>query len=461
MPGPSPDDTIAALATAAEPAARGVVRVAGPRAQAATRTIFTPDDAERWLAADNPQRFTGSLTLPGVEIHGQAVPVPAAVWLWPTDRSYCGQPTAEIHLLGALPLLDATLEGLLAAGVRAAGRGEFTMRAVLAGRLDLLQAEAVLGVIDAPDSDALTRALQQLGGGLSAPLGELRDALTDDLADLEAGLDFVEEDIEFVDRAALLGRIDAAIARAEALLAATQTRLQPPGPPRVVLVGPANAGKSTLLNRLAGREAALVSPVAGTTRDWLAATIEHNGRRLEWIDTAGYLDAAGDDLDPVDAAAARLRDEVMSTASVVISLRPFDAGGVEAATLAELAPDAVHLQCLTQIDRADTTVEAPLAISAVTGDGIDGLLDAVAAAVARSRGDESGLLATTAARCRESLRQGLDALTAARELAATLAGDELIALELRRGLDALGEVLGRVDHEAVLDRLFSRFCIGK
>ena len=456
------DDTIAAPATPAEPAERAVVRVAGPQAQAATRAIFMPDDPARWDAAAQPTRLPGSLTLPGFEVHGQTVPVPAAVWLWPTERSYCGQPTAEIHIPGALPIVDAVLEGLARRGVRQADRGEFTLRAVLSGRLDLLQAEAVLGVIDAADSETLSQALAQLGGGLSTPLRELRDRLLDDLADLEAGLDFVDEDIEFVQRDKLAERLDRAANLARTLHEATGSRMQPPGPPRVVLVGPANAGKSTLLNRLAGREAAVVSPVAGTTRDWVSATLDHDGRRLEWIDTAGFLDAIDD---PVDAIAGRLRDELLATAAFVVWLDPYgtDARAEPAeateARLRRLAPDAALLRCRSKLDLAAAPGDT-LAVSALDGRGVEALVGTVVRAIRERRAEEStALLATTASRCRGSLEAALDALVRARELVDV--GDELVAAELRRGLDALGDVLGRVDHEAVLDRLFSRFCIGK
>ena len=456
------DDTIAAPATPAEPAERAVVRVAGPGAAASLKGLFVPDDPAAWFDPQNARRYPGMLTLPGLRS-----PVPGAVWLWPTERSYCGQPTAEIHLIGALPLVEALIEGLAASGVRPADRGEFTLRAVLAGRMDLLQAEAVLGVIDAPDSDTLARALTQLGGGLSGPLGELRERLLGDLADLEAGLDFVEEDIEFVDRDALAARLAAARDEAGRLLAAAAARSLPPGPPRVVMVGPANAGKSTLLNALVGREAARVSPVAGTTRDWVSAAVTlPGGTVVDWVDTAGFLDSA----DPVDLAAGRLRDSLLDDAALIVLCRP-----VGDPTEFPLAGSALadRPDVLTVRTKADLGPVDGLAVSAAgnsaadgvskgAGDGLDRLLDVVAQRLASRTGSESQtLLATTAARCRESLRTAGEALEAALSLATAGAGDELIALELRRGLDALGHVLGRVDHEDVLDRLFSRFCIGK
>lgn len=447
-------DTIAALATPAEPSVRAVVRVAGPEAAAAVRTCFEPDDSDAWNAATRPTRFAGSL-----RVDGLGMPIESAVWLWPTERSYCGQPTAEIHTLGALPLVDALLATLAKAGVRAADRGEFTLRAVLAGRLDLLQAEAVLGVIDADDAATLSRALTQLGGGLSTPLTALRDRLLDDLADLEAGLDFVEEDIEFVDRAALRGRLAEALAQTQALRLAADERMRPPGPAKVALVGPANAGKSTLLNRLVGREAAIVSETAGTTRDWIAVADTLAGRRIEWVDTAGYLD---DLLDPVDAAAARLRDRMLQDAAVVAfcapATQPLDAAQADRVR-ALLPAEAAWLIVRTQADRGAIDSAGDVVIGADRP--LDAFREAVAAALAHGSGESAALLATTAARCRHSLDEAAEALRAADRLAADGSGDELIALELRRGLDELGAVLGRVDHEDVLDRLFARFCIGK
>ncbi len=185
-------------------------------------------------------------------------------------RSYTGQPLVEIHAPGSPPLLEAVLARSFEAGVRPAHPGELTLRAFLAGRMDLLQAEAVLGVIDAAGEDTLAIALRQLAGGISGRMSQVRGDLIDLLADLEAGLDFVEDGIEFVSRDDLAARIGRAQSTIGELLAQCQSRAQSQGRRRVVLAGLPNAGKSTLFNALLSRDAALVSAVAGTTRDYLS-----------------------------------------------------------------------------------------------------------------------------------------------------------------------------------------------
>ncbi len=198
-----PDDTIAAIASPPGGAARGIVRVCGPSAVNCVATCFEPDNdrnSYEFRYCDRldishirfPTAVFGQLRL-----HGVHSPLPADLLLWPTSRSYARQPTAELHTLGSPPLLEAVLRQVCAAGARLARPGEFTLRAFLAGRLDLTQAEAVLGVIDAADRRELDAALAQLAGGLGGPLGQLRERLLDLLAHLEAGLDFADEAIEF------------------------------------------------------------------------------------------------------------------------------------------------------------------------------------------------------------------------------------------------------------------------
>ena len=205
------DDTIAAVASAAGGGARGIVRLSGPQAVEIVSRCFRPLDASvGW------KRFEHATAIPGrvsfqrcsdSEPSSPSAELTADLFLWPTRRSYTRQPLAEIHTLGSPPLLQAVLQSICAAGARLAEPGEFTLRAFLAGRIDLTQAEAVLGVIDAADRRQLHAALTQLAGGLSQPLLELRSELLDLLADLEAGLDFVEDDIRFIAPAELKNRL--------------------------------------------------------------------------------------------------------------------------------------------------------------------------------------------------------------------------------------------------------------
>lgn len=452
------EDTIAALGSAPGPSLRAIVRVSGPAARAVLSGVFVPDDRDRWGAPRGAARHAGALCLSAADIR-----LPAAVYLWPTSRSVTGQPLGEVHFVGSPPLVNAVLEELYAHGARPARAGEFTLRAFLAGRVDLLQAEAVLGVIDAPDEHTLRMALAQLAGGVSQRLAEVHEQLLLDLADLEAGLDFVEEDIEFVSRGEFGARLHRAVNFLERLLEQATHRMPAQARARVVLAGPPNAGKSTLFNALVGRAAALVSASRGTTRDYLSAAVMWDGQEIELVDTAGIEESG----DMVLAAAGDAREKLLATADVVLICLPADAS---------VAEQAQHraLRALTAADRAATLVvstkadlvdcdagDADVSVSARTGAGLDQLMARVVTCVHRREEHAGELLGSTGARCRDSLRQALAAIGEARRLAGNSAGDELIAVELREALDHLGRIVGRVYTDDVLDRIFSRFCIGK
>ncbi len=277
------DDNIAAVASAAGGAPRGIVRATGPQIVACVARCFCPLDATIDLAAIRKAMVvSGTISLAGF-----ATPLECDAYLWPTTRSYTRSPAVELHTIGSPPVLEAVLSALCEAGARPAQPGEFTLRAFLAGRIDLTQAEAVLGVIDAGNQTDFSRALEQLAGGLAGPLGRLRSELLDLLAQLEAGLDFVEEDIEFITAAELERQLTAAATTVADLAARMQSRGEAAESARAVLVGWPNVGKSSLFNALAGRDAAIVSHLAGTTRDYLVARLDLDGIACELIDTAG------------------------------------------------------------------------------------------------------------------------------------------------------------------------------
>ena len=438
-----PDEPIAAPASAAGGAVRAVVRLSGPGTPELLRSLFIPDDPAAWPGR-TARRFGGELKLAAF-----AAPVRCAALVWSTDRSYTGQPAAELHLPGSPPVVDAALAELYGAGFRSARPGEFTLRAFLAGRVGLTEAEAVLGVVDAGGAGELKTALDQLAGGVSAKLGPVREDLLDLLADLEAGLDFAEEDVSFVSPAATLGRIGAGRAAVAGLAAGAASRAVG-GLPAVVLAGPPNAGKSSLLNALCGRDAALVSPAAGTTRDDVTAELSLPGVRCELVDTAGE-ESGGD---AVSAAAQTRRTAVLNAAALVLHCVP--PGGDPAPPGTPAPVLIVH----TKADLRDNlwgAGPAGPAVSAATGAGLDALKKEIAAALAET--PPAGLTAATAARGGDALRSAAAALE--RAAAAVPAGDEFVAAEVRAAVDALGEVLGVVYHDDLLGRIFGRFCIGK
>jgi len=463
----SHDETIVAVASAPGGAARGIVRTSGAAALDCVRSCFQPADG----AAPWPPRcatsFDGALRIPGLN-----TPVPCTALVWPGERSYTRAPTVELHLIGSPPIVEAAAGALCAAGARPARPGEFTMRAFLAGRINLVEAEGVLGVVDAEDSLRLAEALRQMAGGLSRRLDLLREQLLDLAAHLEAGLDFVDEDIEFIGRGELIAGIATAETTVAELLERMDARNESADFVRVVLVGPPNAGKSRLFNALVEDERALVSPAAGTTRDYLTARVRFGGVPCELMDTAGVEQCAADSAAEASGAstvaAAAQQATAQRAAAAHVHLLCFD--GAQQAD-AERAGTFVAGGLATRIvvrTKADlephgTPAErdpAELSVSAVTGAGLAGLRERMGRAAGEIIAGSGDVVASTAVRCRDSLRRAATALAEARESAA-LRRDELVAAALRAALDELGQVVGAVYTDDILDRVFSRFCIGK
>jgi len=453
-----PDDTIAAIASAPGGAARGIVRVSGPRAIDCVASLLEAETPSGDLRqASSPRVVPGRLQLTNF-----ASTLPCDVYIWPGVRSYTRQPTVEIHTLGSPPLLSATLGELCGQGARLAKPGEFTLRAFLAGRLDLTQAEAVLGVIDAADRRELDAALVQLAGGLGGALNALRDRLLDLLAHLEAGLDFVEEDIEFINSSRLQAELDESQAIVAGLAERMARRGEALDSARVALVGWPNVGKSSLFNALAGDDRAIVSPQPGATRDYLRAKISLNGVACELIDTAGVETLPADEIgDAAQQASGEQRERARLELFCLDGSRPLNAW--EEARLSQSTAADRTLFVVTKADAPRRLVELPGAIetSSATGQGFDALRARIRDALDETLPSDDGIVLSTSIRCRESLRLAAESLGRAEELARLAAGEELVAAELRVALDQLGQVVGAVYTEDVLDRIFSRFCIGK
>ncbi len=325
----------------------------------------------------------------------------------------------------------------------------------------------MLGVIDARDHEELETALKQLGGGLSGKIAEVRGDLLDLLSDLEAGLDFVEEDIEFVERADLIARLNAAAETIGRLSTQAESRMQSTGRLRVVLAGLPNAGKSFLFNALVGDEAAIVSDIKGTTRDVLYAAADWYGLALELYDTAGWESAPTELMREAD----QRRHEHSTNADLLLyciaSDVSADEAGINRQLLAEFDARQVPLVLVrTKSDLpslpAFPNEETPaVRVSALTGEGLPELQAEIARRMASASGRSRQLIGTTAARCRESLTSAAESLREAVGAATLCAGDELIAVELHQALEHLGRILGSVYTDDILDRIFSKFCIGK
>ena len=447
------DDTIVGIASAPGGAIRGVVRLSGPNVVACLQRCFLH-------ATDELDQVPQSRVIEGkLRLDPPLAALPGALYLWPTAQSYTRQPSAEFHTIGSPPLLDAAVAAFCRSGVRLAQPGEFTMRAFLAGRLDLPQAEAVLGVIDAQSRDELDIALGQLAGGLSAPLNQLRNEMLELLAHLEAGLDFVEEDIEFISMPQLVGALQAARTEVGRLATQLTGRVQTESETRVALTGWPNVGKSSLFNALIDGRPAIVSDVAGTTRDYLAARMPIDGHEVVLIDTAG-VDSAEVGM---AVAVQRMTDDQSSRAQLqlfcVDVTRPLN--DWERRWLGQYDRSRALL-VLTKCDapRASDLHHAAIETSSQSGLGLADLKNAVSNRLTNSTWGQS-VVPSTAARCRASLQAAAKALETAHATASAQAGEELVAAEIRHALDQLGTVVGTVYTDDILDKIFSRFCIGK
>jgi len=457
-----PQDTIAAIASAEGSGLRGIVRVSGDKTVELLARCFESKDTARPLS-----ELLRPVCVPGVfrleslaDRPPRSMSVPADLYLWPGVRSYTREPLAEIHTVGSPPILAAVVDTLVRLGVRPAAPGEFTLRAFLAGRIDLTQAEAVLGVIDSRDARELDIALTQLAGGLRGRLTELRERLLDLLARLEAGLDFVEEDIEFISREELTGELTAARDLVHTLAAQVLSRGHAAGAVRVVLAGPPNAGKSSLFNALLQRQgsdaaAALVSDVPGTTRDWLAGRLMISGLECKLIDTAGEEDPHAEE---ISAQAQQARHEQLAGAHITLLCRDIAHLSSEPRDVADPRKILVWTKADAVAPRNSPSVSDGIRTSALTRQGLDELLAAIRAAASGVERAAEGVVAATAIRSSASIRLAGEALDRA---LSQVGREELVASEVRVALTEIGQVVGAVYTDDLLDRIFSRFCIGK
>lgn len=459
----SAHELIVAPATVPGPGARAIVRLAGDGLGGLLTRLFTAVGPAFASAGEPPRIVRARLAGGGLGDAWGAVPV--AVLHWPGPGGPIGGPLAEVQLPCSPPLVEAVVAEACRHGARLARGGEFTLRAFLAGRLDLLQAEAVLGVIDARTPQELAAALDRMAGGAGAALGTSRAALLDLLADIEAAIDFADETTPDAVPVADVAAWRAIASRLEAeqtTLAEVEAHLTSRGAgsgdlPRVVLVGRPNVGKSSLFNTLVGRDAALVADEAGTTRDWIEARIAaDSGPACVLVDLAGVPDGTTED--PLEAAAVAVAREQVARADVVVVCRDATA----AADRAWVLPEVPRIDVITRCDRVDAAGAAGIRTSVRDGTGIGPLRSAIAAAVAAVPPRESPAtlrMAVGVAAARAALAAVLPDVRAA--AVGRPADEALVAAAIRRAVDALGEVTGAEIGTDLLDRIFSRHCIGK
>jgi tRNA modification GTPase len=472
------DDTIVAVASPPGGARRGIIRISGNETLERLKRAF--DFSEPF----EPAQLTRSCSLPcELKLRDQAR-LPGKLLVWPDCHSYTRQPSAEFHTLGSPPLLQLATAAICRCGARLADRGEFTLRAFLSGRIDLTQAEAVLAVIDSKEQSQLESALRQLSGGLAAPLANIRTTLISVLAELEAGLDFVEEDIEFISQAEL----EASLTHARNQLAAINEQIRQRHLNReacmIALVGPPNAGKSSLFNALLEDYKAIVTNVEGTTRDFVSANVRWNQCDLTLIDTAGvaelmFSNAATDRA--IESQAQFHTERVIDQSDVVLLCLDVASFRQQAGGLFELLnsrdPQSVIVVLTkTDLEPAGSTLAIAECAGLLTSRGYSGQVIATSSQdlsgleqlrqtlVAHSRKREqmeSSFVATTATRAATSLESAERSLVSALRAAEEDLGLEIVAAEIRQSLDELGTVVGTVYTDDILDQVFGRFCIGK
>lgn len=448
-----PDDTIAAPATPSGEGGLAVLRVSGPNAlPVADRVFRAGSGGPKPSEARSHTVHYGRLWL------GDEPVDEVLLTVFRAPRTFTREDTVEVSCHGGSLVVRRCLQALLAAGARLAEPGEFTQRAFLNGRLDLSQAEAVGDVIRARTDLALKSAQRQLAGAVSRPVESLRAELMNLLAHVEAQLDFPDEDIAPDQRARLVERLAAARGTAQRLRADARNGEILRQGARVALVGRPNAGKSSLLNSLLGRDRAIVAATPGTTRDTLEAWVDVQGVPMILVDTAGLRAAA----DPVEAEGVRRSASAAATADLVVWV--IDASAPEDSD--DLPPGGLSpLVAFNKSDLPPARLPPPglevIAISCATGGGLDALRAAMAARVKGGDGSAGDGDLWLGARHSDALQRTIQCLDAATVAFATEAPLDLAALDLRAAVRAVGEIAGHTSTDDLLDAIFSQFCLGK
>ena len=458
-------DIIAAIATGHSPTAIGIVRVSGQGCFACCDRVFRAFNGSPFSQQTPRNMVFGEM----LDAQGRVIDQGLAV-RFPGPHSYTGEDSAEFHCHGSPVVLRELLGALFAAGARQAKAGEFTRRAFLNGRLDLTQAEAVIDLIDAETASAARNAAAQLDGGLRRVLEPIQDALLDVTSRFYAVVDYPDEDIEDIRPEQVAQALDSSAAALDRLLATCQRGKVLKSGVRTAIVGRPNAGKSSLLNALAGFDRAIVTDIPGTTRDTVEESVLCGGVLLRLTDTAGIRDTE----DTVEQLGVERSRKALEAADLVLAVVdgsvPPTEEDLEVLRLAAKAPRwiAVFSKC----DLWDTktrsvgvigqvgTPAASVSLSAVTGQGLDRLEAAVAALFPAGEAPDSGSLLTDQ-RQEEAARRARDAVRRAKEaLDAGLTPDAILT-DAEEALDALGELTGRTAKEEIVSRIFSRFCVGK
>ena len=455
-------DTIAAVATAVAAGQGGiaVIRLSGPQAQAAVRAVTRIPGHQRWES--HRVLYGHVLATDGEELIDEVL-----LLLMLAPRSFTAEDVVEIHCHGGVIAVQRVLARVLEQpGVRRALPGEFSQRAVLNGRLDLTRAEAISDLVAARSQRAAQLAMAGVDGGIQQRITDLRERLLDQLSELEARVDF-EEDLLPLDGAALLAELQAVRAQLLQLVADAERGAALRSGLRVALVGRPNVGKSSLLNRLSRRERAIVADLPGTTRDLLESEIVLEGVPITLLDTAG-IRATSDVVEQLGIARSH---DALASADLVLLLFDLSAGWTpEDEALLQRIPAAVprllvgNKADLAAVDpafaaKSSGKAMADVVLSAATGAGEHQLVQALLARCGALV--EGPLLLSLNQRQADLAQEAADALVRSEQVAIEVLPWDFWTIDLRQAIHSLGEITGEELSESVLDRIFSRFCIGK
>ena len=454
------NDTIAAIATAQVPSAIGILRLSGPDTCAILDGVFCPKNGKPMSAQDGRNMVYGTL----LDSAGRVIDNALCV-LFRAPNSYTGEDCAEIHCHGSPIVLNEGLTSLFAKGARQAAGGEFTRRAFLNGRMDLIQAEAVVDLIDAETAEAARNAVGQLSGTLSRTVDEIYEALMAVVSRFYAVVDYPDEDIEDLQRAELLDTLRRSENKLQELLATfSRGKLLKSGVPTVIL-GKPNAGKSSLLNALLGYERAIVTDVAGTTRDTVEEKVRLDHVLLRLIDTAGIRETA-DSVEKIGVERSRVAAGKASLALLVLDgSAPLDAEDESAIAVAEGVANLVVIVNKSDLprridvgalaDRFDNVIS----LSAKTGEGITTLTDHITSLYPAGSAAQGELL--TNARQADAVSRAWNAVREARSALRIGMTPDVVLSDAENALSALGELNGKSLREDLVATIFSRFCVGK
>lgn len=441
-------DTIVAAATPPGAGGVAIVRISGPQAEGIATKI---------LGNLPPPRVASYKNFRGAD--GESIDAGIALY-FPAPASFTGEPVVELHGHGGPLVVSLLVEATVALGARRAEPGEFTKRAFLNDKLDLVQAEAIADLINSGTAQAARAALRSLSGAFSTSVSALAEQLLQLRMYVEAAIDFPEDEVDFLADDALQKRLAECSAAFDVLQQqATVGRVLRDGY-RVVIVGKPNAGKSSLLNRLSGEDAAIVTEVAGTTRDILREQINIDGLAVELVDTAGLRS----DPDRIEAEGIRRAREAMLSADAVLWLQ--DATEPAETELEEAVPDNVPVTVVR--NKIDLSGDAPgrggdddsiVNISATSGLGIDALREKIRQLAGYQDLGEGAF--TARRRHLDALRRAERHFAAGQQALQEERAGELLAEELRLAQQDLGEITGTVSSDDLLGRIFSEFCIGK